>query len=337
MGIPQRPYITYGFLTIGAAAALYLTTFYNYLLFHSIAEIFSITVAWMIFSFAWNARQTIANNYLLFLGIAYLFVGFIDLIHTLAFKGMGVFRGFDANLPTQLWIAARYLEGISLVLAPLFLTRGLNIIKTIIAYVVVVVLLFLSIFYWQVFPDCFLAETGLTAFKIISEYIICLILTGALLALLRNKDHFDSHTLRLLAGAIITTIIAELAFTYYIGVYDISNMIGHYFKIISFYLVYRAIIAKGIREPYSLIFRRLKEKEEALLSEQGRLKEALEQVKVLRGLIPICSSCKKIRDDRGYWQQFESYILKHSEVEFTHGICPSCMEKLYPEFKDKIL
>lgn len=62
------------------------------------------------------------------------------------------------------------------------------------------------------------------------------------------------------------------------------------------------------------------------------LQQALAEVRTLSGLLPICSSCKKIRDDTGYWRQIEEYISKHSEAEFTHGLCPSCAEKLYPEY-----
>lgn len=64
------------------------------------------------------------------------------------------------------------------------------------------------------------------------------------------------------------------------------------------------------------------------------LQEALAQVKKLSGLIPICASCKKIRDDKGYWQQIEAYIRDHSEAEFSHGICPECAKKLYPDLFD---
>jgi hypothetical protein len=60
-----------------------------------------------------------------------------------------------------------------------------------------------------------------------------------------------------------------------------------------------------------------------------------EQIKTLRGLIPICPNCKNIRDDKGYWLQVESYLAKHGEVEFTHCICPKCVQKLYPEFVNK--
>jgi len=63
------------------------------------------------------------------------------------------------------------------------------------------------------------------------------------------------------------------------------------------------------------------------------LKAALEKVKQLSGLLPICANCKKIRNDQGYWDAVEGYLEAHSEVHFSHSICPECIEKLYPEFK----
>ena len=63
----------------------------------------------------------------------------------------------------------------------------------------------------------------------------------------------------------------------------------------------------------------------------ARLQKALQEVKTLSGLLPICASCKRIRDDRGYWDEIELYIQQHSDAQFTHGICPECMKKLYPE------
>jgi PAS domain-containing protein len=67
----------------------------------------------------------------------------------------------------------------------------------------------------------------------------------------------------------------------------------------------------------------------------GELKKALAEVKTLKGFIPICSSCKKIRDDKGLWNQLEEYISRHSDASFSHGICPDCMIKLYPQFANK--
>ena len=61
------------------------------------------------------------------------------------------------------------------------------------------------------------------------------------------------------------------------------------------------------------------------------LQKALGEVKTLSGLLPICANCKKIRDDQGYWQDVAVYVRDHSEAEFTHGMCPECMEAYYPE------
>jgi len=64
----------------------------------------------------------------------------------------------------------------------------------------------------------------------------------------------------------------------------------------------------------------------------SELKKALAEVKQLRGILPICSSCKKIRDDEGYWRRIETYIKEHTDAEFSHGICPACAKKLFPEY-----
>jgi hypothetical protein len=63
-----------------------------------------------------------------------------------------------------------------------------------------------------------------------------------------------------------------------------------------------------------------------------KVDEAVGQVKMLRGMLPICAGCKKIRDDSGYWNQMESYISSHSEADFSHGMCPECIERLYPDY-----
>jgi hypothetical protein len=63
----------------------------------------------------------------------------------------------------------------------------------------------------------------------------------------------------------------------------------------------------------------------------GKLEKALAEIRTLRGIIPICASCKKIRDSSGAWNQLEQYIREHSEAEFSHGICPECAARLYPQ------
>ncbi|MDO9517425.1 MAG: MASE3 domain-containing protein, partial [Methanosarcinaceae archaeon] len=261
---------------------LYITSLSSYLLFHSLVEIFSITVAICIFMMAWNSRYKIENNYLLFTGISFVFIAAIDLLHTLAYKGMGVFTGFDANLPTQLWIAARYLQSISLLIAPLFFYRklkqhNLNINFVIIIYSIVLSLLIASIFYWKVFPDCFIEGKGLTTFKIVSEYVISFIMAASIYLLYKNKKEFDTNVFSLIVTSIIILIFSEMAFTTYASVFGFANMLGHLFKFVAFYLIYKAIIVMGFMKPYDLIFRNIKKSEDELTEHRDRLAELVDE------------------------------------------------------------
>ena len=77
--------------------------------------------------------------------------------------------------------------------------------------------------------------------------------------------------------------------------------------------------------------RRLADMQDALVSKVEELNQAIEQIKTLRGIVPICAHCKKIRDDQGYWNQLELYVREHTEAEFSHGFCPDCLNHLYPE------
>lgn len=96
-----------------------------------------------------------------------------------------------------------------------------------------------------------------------------------------------------------------------------------------------AIPFYGKRRPVliDLVLKRDKKWEQEHEKLIAELQDAVSKVRTLSGMLPICASCKKIRDDTGYWNQIESYIHKHSDAEFSHGICPECAEKLYPEFK----
>jgi signal transduction histidine kinase len=235
----------------------------GYLLFHSLAEAFSVVVAVAVFLFAWNARRFLRDGYLLFLGIASLFVGVLDLLHMLAFKGMGVFPGSGADPPTQLWVSARAIQAASLLVAP-FLTLGGA--RTVAAVVVLAAVStgVVGAIATGVFPACFVEGVGLTRFKLVSEYVICIVLAAVLLVLWSRRSRLDRDTYRTLSGSVLATVGSELAFTQYVSVYDGANLVGHLLKIVAFYLMYRAIVYNGIRRPFGVLFRDLKESEEAL-------------------------------------------------------------------------
>jgi PAS domain S-box-containing protein len=255
---------------------LFLSSRYNYLLFHGLAELFSIVIACGIFMVAWNSRRHIENHYLLFIGIAYLFIGILDLVHTFAYKGMNIFPEFDANAPTQLWIAARYIESLTLLAAPLMLRRKINVHFITLGYGAVTALVLFSIMYWRIFPDCFLENGGgLTPFKRNSEYIISLILLAAGLHLFKFRAQFDHNVLGWLLASIALTIVSELSFTTYASVYGFSNLLGHYFKIASFFLIYKAIIQTGLAKPYDLLFRDLSRQREWLRVTLGSIGDAV--------------------------------------------------------------
>jgi C4-dicarboxylate-specific signal transduction histidine kinase len=100
------------------------------------------------------------------------------------------------------------------------------------------------------------------------------------------------------------------------------------------------IIRQGLREAARRLsaeeaLRRHQEHLEVLVEQRtADLQQALASVKQLSGFLPICASCKKIRDDKGYWNQIEEYIRDHSEAEFSHSCCPDCARRLYPEYCD---
>ncbi len=244
--------------------SLFVISNYNYLLFHSIAEGFSIIIAFGIFIVVWNSRKYIENNFFIVIGIAFVFVSGLDFIHALTYKGMAIIPDQSANIPTQLWIAARYMQSITLLSAPLLIKRRIRIYQLITIYFAVTVIILASIFYWRIFPDCYIEGVGLTSFKRISEYFISLILVSSILVLFKKRRQFDRYLFNLVIAAIIINIASEINLTFYESVYAFPNLLGHLLKIVSFYLMYKAIIVSGLKDPFNVLFGMLKQNEKAL-------------------------------------------------------------------------
>jgi hypothetical protein len=262
------------FPALGGAAifiGLYLLSLHSYLLFHGFAEVFSITVAGGIFMVAWNSRQFLDRSYFLILGVSFLFVGLLDLLHMLAYRGMNVFPGGDGNLAIQLWISARLVQALSFAIAPVFLRRRAGAGAIFAVYLSVVSLLLGSIFYWPVFPVCYVDGAGLTPFKIAAEYVICGVLLYALGVHLEERSAFEPEVLRLVSASVLTTVGSELAFTLYVSVYGAANLVGHFLKMVACYLMYRAFVQVALAKPYHLLFLDLKRSETAIRESQERL------------------------------------------------------------------
>lgn len=249
---------------IALVLIFYISLRQNYLLFHSIVELFSIVVAFAVFIVTWNSRKMLDNNYLYFVGISYLFIGALDLLHTLTFKGMGIFPG-DVFYANQFWVATRALEALTLTAGFTFLgsrKKKLSAELIFICYFIISTVITCTILVWHIFPVCYIEGMGQTPFKIYAEYVIIGILLMACYQLYRHKSRFSPTVYQLLLWSIIFTILSEICFTLYISNHSLSNQFGHYFKLVAFFLIYKANVETGFLDPTEFIFKNLKESEE---------------------------------------------------------------------------
>ncbi|MDD1674978.1 MAG: PAS domain S-box protein, partial [Methanomicrobiales archaeon] len=256
-----KKYALQAFFITGIIIGLWFVSNFNYLLFHSTVEIVTIAISVAIFLLVWKSRRILDNNYLLFIGMVFLFIAVIDFFHTLTYRGMGVFPGVDTNLATQLWIAARYLQAGALLIAPVFASRRFRPDFAIGIFGILAGLALAAIFVWNVFPLAYIEGSGLTTFKIVSEYVICGMLILSIGFLYQRREYVEPQVLGLLDVAILMTVAGELAFTSYVGVNGFANFAGHIFRLFAGYFFYKAIVEVGQERPYSLLFRNLNESE----------------------------------------------------------------------------
>ncbi len=279
----------YAVVITAIMVGLYLMSLHNYLLFHSIIEIITIAIGLILFILTWNTREFLPNDCLKILGIGYAFIALIDLVHTLAYKGMNVFPTFDSNLPTQLWIAARSLQAATLCIAPFFVARKVDS-RVILGGYAVAVSALVTMAYSGHFPNCFIEGKGLTPFKITSEYVITASLLVSLYLFYIQRRHFTQTVFLLTVSSIACTALSEMSFTAYVSVYDFANEFGHFSKLVAFYLIYRALLVTGLRDPFNLIFRDLRQAQETI----EKAKEDLE-VRVKERTAELCLSEERYR------------------------------------------
>lgn len=249
----------------------------NYLLFHSLAEFFAIVVGVLMYVVALQTYRYSREHFLMYLASGYLWIACLDLVHTLIYKGMGVYPIEIANPSTQFWIAARYCEALLLLSAPFFFTRAVNPGRYVALFCGVAATLYLLIMSGN-FPDCFIEGEGLTPFKVVSEYIIVTLLFMTLLHIY-FKRHYLSHTVfPFLIAAIVLTICAELAFTFYVSVYGLSNLVGHIFKLFSFWLIFYSIVGTSLRNPYEALEQHKAQLENTVKERTQELTQARDKV-----------------------------------------------------------
>lgn len=259
----RSTWLTLAIAIAPATVAGYLLTRYSYLLFHGIVEMAAAVVAGAVFLVTWHSRRFLDNDYVGVVGTSFLAVAAVSIVHTFAYKGMGAFPGGGTDLPTQLWLVTRYLTAGAFLAAPFFVRRKVDLRLVLGVSFGAATLLVTSIFL-GVFPHAFVEGQGLTPFKIASEYVVMAALAVSAAMLYRERRSFDPGVLRLLMGAIFSTIGAEAAFTLYQDPYGASNLIGHILLAVTAFLIYQALVRTALEDPYTLLFRRLKQRETAL-------------------------------------------------------------------------
>jgi signal transduction histidine kinase len=235
---------------------------YNYLLFHTLVELFSIIVAFAVFTVTWNSRKMLDSNYLYFQGITYLFVGALDLMHTITFTGMNIIEN-PIYYSNQFWVATRFMEAVALVVGFKFMLqkKKLNADLVFAVYGTITTLIILSILVWKIFPICFVDGVGQTPFKIYAEYaIITVLLIGAAL-LVKFRKNFEPSIYQSLILSVAFAILSEFCFTLYVSNYSASNAVGHCAKLVTFFFTYKAVVEKGFIKPTTLIFKNLSDSE----------------------------------------------------------------------------
>ncbi|HNT33981.1 MAG TPA: MASE3 domain-containing protein, partial [bacterium] len=265
-------------LTLGIIIA---TRLHSFLLFHSLAEIFIIAATLVICLVALNTRNFQDNPYFLFLGTGLFFVGLTHSLHLLAYEGMSVFTTGGSNLAAQLWIIARGIEGVTIFLAPFSLNFRFRLRYIFFGFLLLTTLLLASVFYWKVFPLCYVDGVGLTVFKIVAEGVVCVLTILASLALLLKRNLFCPRVLFLLLVSFALTLLAGVLFTLYINPYSGLNLLGHVLTIASFYLLYRAVVEFGLLTPYETMFRNLKHSETALRASEEELQTIFESASIM--------------------------------------------------------
>jgi len=238
----------------------------NYLPLHSGLEFVAMAVSIMVFALAWNLRRQPDNSHLMMLGVGFLAVSLIDFAHTLSYAGMPTWiTPSGSEKAINFWLAGRFLAaGVFLAVALRPLTHWSENVCRIALLAALGLALgigWVGLAQADRLPHTFIQGSGLTRFKVGSEYVLMgLYGTAALLLFLKKKRSVHSDG-QWLAGAAWVQALAEMFFTLYADVTDLFNLLGHVYKALAYLMVYRALFSEGVQAPY----RKLQESSDTLL------------------------------------------------------------------------
>ncbi|WP_244241562.1 MASE3 domain-containing protein [Leptospira jelokensis] len=260
---------------------LYPNTFYreypieSFVVFHNIAEMFSVIVSFSIFGVGYYSYSQSRNFQTFIFSIGFLAVGLIDFMHMLGYKGMPDFvTPNSGNKSTQFWLVSRLLTALTFIFAVYvkpnksygLVRRSLYIgIALLLAYFAYELVIFNS----HLIPDTYIHGVGLTQFKRNAEFVIMILIAISIVLYIRSESIFSKKQRQYYLGAFIICFFSELVFAVYTSVFDTYNVLGHIYKIFAFQLIYKAVFVSAINEPYEkliqsneLLSKEIKENEE---------------------------------------------------------------------------
>ena len=244
----------------------------HYLLLSIIFGFLGAAAAWAVFIVVSNTRAIEENSYFIILGIAFLFVGLLDLTAVLASKGMNVIPGYGKNTAAQLAVAARCLQAVTLFTAPFFAAKKIRIRTVSLIGIAVTTALLGSIFVWNIFPACYDSAGAPTPFMTAAGWVIPLSFLVSILPTTRVARLFDRRTLRYLTLSPVAAAASTLPTAFALPPRGFADVFCRLFLVVSFYLVYRAAVRTTLRGPYAALIASLRQNREtqrALLNAAG--------------------------------------------------------------------
>ncbi len=265
------------FLLVGLFPLLFYRTMdiAAYLVFHNVAEFFSVMVSLSIFGVGWFTYEQSRNRHALFISAAFLTIGLMDFMHTLSYSGMPAFITTNSpNKSTQFWIAVRLVTAISFLISayiyPDSPSRYLSKRNLLAVFSVIFGLVFIGVIYFPSYlPATFIEGVGLTTFKKVSEYLIVSLLILASAAYWKRFLKTRDSLLIFYLAAFVICIFSELVFAVYKSVFDTYNVLGHIYKVVAFFLIYKGIFIMSGRRPY-VELRKLSENLEEKVEERTK-------------------------------------------------------------------
>lgn len=240
---------------VSLLVGLFAVSARNFEFFHAVVELFCVGVAVAIVVYAWNARGLVRDTYASVLGIGYGWGALLDLVHTLAFPGMNVFGDLSTDHAIQVWLLARLIQVVTLLVAPLLAARRASFVLTWVAFGALSTGLFSLVLLGDVVPKAYDPVMGVTAFKTGFEVFLVLVLGAAWVLTRRARAHLEAETVRLMTWSIALTIVSELSLAFYRSPFSLASVGGHLLKVVAYYFAYRAILLRGSVRPFQALFR----------------------------------------------------------------------------------